>query len=178
VELERDLETNRGVFGTVDSPTVCQTLRRHGFTLRRNTFIAKEHVGEEGVRYRTEVSQNHRPGRLVVFVDGFAMNRLTGERPHRGDGTQPGIGLVDEIFSNSSAEGRTFVSVVPPSCADAPVAVAYFLLFPSAGFYAENHLDTALSREFSKEPIRKKGIDLFLQDPVLTKDPGITTSLL
>jgi len=68
------LETNRGV--TVDSSTVCQTLWRHGFTLRRNAFFAKEHVGEDGVRYRTEVSQNHRPDRLIL-VDGFAMDRLT-----------------------------------------------------------------------------------------------------
>jgi len=58
-------------FGTVDSSTVYRTLWRHGFTLRRNGFVAKEHVGEDGVRYRTEVSQNHRPDRLV-FVDGFS----------------------------------------------------------------------------------------------------------
>ena len=48
----------------------------HGFTLRRNAFVAKEHVGEDGVRYGTEVSQNRREDRLA-FVDGFAMNRLT-----------------------------------------------------------------------------------------------------
>ena len=70
----------------MDSSAVCQTFWRHGFTLRRNAFIAKENVGEDGVGYGTEVSRNRRPDRLV-FVDGFAMNRLT---MGRGDGAQPG----------------------------------------------------------------------------------------
>ena len=109
------------------SSAVCRTFWRHGFTLRRNAFVAKEHVREDGVGYGTKVSQNRRSDRLV-FVDGFAMNR-------RGPAGQFHLRNVVHLFP---------LSHLP--CADAPLAVSYFLFFPLAGSCAENDLHTA--REF------------------------------
>lgn len=77
-ELKEDLETNRGV--SVDKSTIYRSLMRRGFTLKRNTFIARERVEEERVKYMIDISQNYHPDQLV-FVDESAMNRLTTRRP-------------------------------------------------------------------------------------------------
>ena len=62
------------------------------------------------------------------LTGSVAMNRLTGEKPHRGDEAQPGISLVDEIFS--PAEGRVFVSVVPPSLCRCHISCSFPLRDP------------------------------------------------
>jgi len=76
-------------------------------------FVTKEHVGEGGVRYGTGVSQNRR-----VFVDGFAMNRLTIRRGH------------------IAVHLRNAVRLFPLShlpYAYVPLAEPYFLFFRSTG---------------------------------------------
>jgi hypothetical protein len=77
-ELKADLEENRGV--SVDTSTVYRTLRRRGFTLKKNNFVASERVEEDRARYQIEVAENYHPEQLV-FVDECAVNRLTARRP-------------------------------------------------------------------------------------------------
>ena len=45
-------------------------------TLETWIYSQEERTRENGVRYGAEASHNHRPDWLV-FVNGFAMNRLT-----------------------------------------------------------------------------------------------------
>ena len=77
-ELKADLEENRGV--SVDVSTIYRTLRRRGFALKKNSFIASERVEESRAKYQIEVAQNYHPEQLV-FVDECAVNRLTTRRP-------------------------------------------------------------------------------------------------
>ena len=73
-ELKADLEENHGV--SVDISTIHRTLRRRGFTLKKNCFIPSERVEESRAKYQIEVTQNYHPEQLV-FVDESALNCLT-----------------------------------------------------------------------------------------------------
>ncbi|KAF9790819.1 hypothetical protein BJ322DRAFT_981316, partial [Thelephora terrestris] len=70
-ELKADLEENRGV--SVDVSTIHRTLRRRGFSLKKNCFIANERVEEGRAKYQIEVAENYHPEQLV-FVDESAVN--------------------------------------------------------------------------------------------------------
>ena len=65
---------NRGV--SMDQSTIYRALSRHGFTLKKNAFVAKERIEEDRVRFAIEIAQTYHPDQLV-FVDESAMNRLT-----------------------------------------------------------------------------------------------------
>lgn len=76
-ELKAELEENRGV--SVDVSTIYRTLQRRGFTLKKNSFVAREQVEENRIKYKIEVAENYHPDQLV-FVDECAVNRLTTRR--------------------------------------------------------------------------------------------------
>ena len=76
-ELKEALESNRGV--SVSIATIHRTLLRRGFTLKKNTFVAKERVEANRLRYMINIAESYHPDQLV-FVDESAMNRLTTRR--------------------------------------------------------------------------------------------------